>query len=153
LDCQNCPLAVVTLGGLPGKAAYPASFTAQVTVQPLATGSSVFFGLKFRQQSLQDVGQNRGGYSYLVSQSGQWEFNRYGADGTKQVLAQGKLSTPLPANATLGLVVNGSTYTFYVNGEKVTTESNSTYSDGYLCLVAEPSATVLFSQFSLAHIK
>ena len=153
LDCQDCPLAVVTFGGLPSKAAYPASYTAQVTVQPLATGSSVFFGLKFRQQSLQDEGQSRGGYSYLVSQSGQWEFNRYGADGTKQVLAQGKLNTPLPSNATLGLVVNGSTYTFYVNGEKVATERNATYSGGYLCLVAEPSATVLFSGFSLAHIK
>jgi eukaryotic-like serine/threonine-protein kinase len=153
LACQDCPLAVVTLGGLPSKTAYPASYTAQVTVQPLATGSSVFFGLKFRQQSLQDEGQTRGGYSYLVSQSGQWEFNRYGADGTKQVLAQGKLNTPLPSNATLGLVVNGSTYTFYVNGEKVATESNATYSGGYLCLVAEPSATVLFSEFSLAHVK
>jgi uncharacterized Zn-binding protein involved in type VI secretion len=153
LACQSCPLAVVTFGGLPGKATYPASYTAQVTVQPLATGSSVFFGFKFRQQSLQDAGQNRGGYSYLVSQSGQWEFNRYGADGTKQVLAQGKLKSPLPPNATLGVIVNGSTYTFYVNGEKVATMRNATYSGGYLCLVAEPSATVLFSQFSLAHIK
>jgi serine/threonine protein kinase len=151
--CPDCPLAVVTFGALPSKAAYPTNYMAQVKVQPLATGPSVSFGLKFRQQSLQDEGLNRGGYSYLVSQSGQWEFNEYGADGTKQALAQGKLKTSLPSNATLGLVVNGSSYTFYVNGEKVATESNATYSGGYLCLVAEPSATVLFSEFSLAHIK
>jgi serine/threonine protein kinase len=152
LNCQDCPLAVVTLGGLPNKAPYPTNYTVQVTVQPLATGPSVMFGLKFRQQSLQDEGQGRGGYSYMVNHNGQWEFNRYGSDGTRQLLASGKLHAALPPNATLGLVVNGTTYAFYVNGELVATERDATYRNGYLCLVAEPSATVLFSQFRLANV-
>ena len=152
LNCQDCPLAVVTLGGLPNKTSYPTSYTVHVTVQPLGTGTSVMFGLKFRQQSLQDDGEGRGGYSYLVSQSGQWEFDRYASDGTKQSLASGKLQSALPSNATLGLVVNGSTYAFYVNGALIATEHDATYHSGYLCLVAEPSATVLFSQFWLANV-
>jgi hypothetical protein len=150
LNCTNCPLAVVTLGGLPNNVAYPINYTVHVTVQPL--GSSVMFGLKFRQQSLQDAGEGRGGYSYLVSQSGQWEFDRYAADGTRQTLASGKLHAALPPNATLGLVVNGSTYMFYVNNQLIATEHDATYHSGYLCLVAEPSATILFSEFSLANV-
>jgi hypothetical protein len=152
LNCTDCPLAVVTLGGLPNKVAYPTNYTIHVTVQPLATGASVMFGLKFRQQSLQDAGEGRGGYSYLVSESGQWEFDRYAADGTKQTLASGKLSAALPPNATLGLVINGSTYSFYVNTKLIATEHDATYHIGYLCLVAEPSATILFSQFWLANV-
>jgi serine/threonine protein kinase len=152
LNCQDCPLAVVTLGGLPNKAAYPTNYTIRVTVQPLATGSTIMFGLKFRQQSLQDEGEGRGGYSYLVSQNGQWEFDRYASDGTKQPLASGKLHSALPPNSTLGLVVNGSTYAFYVNNVLIATEHDATYDSGYLCLVAEPSATVLFSQFWLANV-
>jgi serine/threonine protein kinase len=150
--CQNCPLAVVTFGGLPGQAAYPTSYAAEVTVQPLATESSVTFGLKFRQQSLQDTGQQRGGYSFLVSQNGQWEFDKYGPDGTRQQVSAGKLPTSLPSNSTLGLVVNGSNFYFYVNGKRVATESDPAYSGGYLCLVAAPSATILFSKFSLARL-
>jgi serine/threonine protein kinase len=150
--CQNCPLAVVTFGGLPGHAAYPTNYAAEVAVQPLATDPSVMFGLKFRQQSLQDTGLQRGGYGFLVSQSGQWEFDKYGPDGSRQQVAQGKLPSPLPPNSMLGLVVNGSTYYFYVNGKKVATESDSTYKGGYLCLVAAPSATILFSHFSLAQV-
>jgi serine/threonine protein kinase len=150
--CQTCPLAVVTLGGLPGHAVYPTNYAAEVTVQPLATDPSVMFGLKFRQQSLQDTGLQRGGYGFLVSQSGQWEFDKYGPDGSRQQVAQGKLPSLLPSNSMLGLVVNGSTYYFYVNGKKVATESDSTYSGGYLCLVAAPSATILFSHFSLAQV-
>jgi serine/threonine protein kinase len=150
--CQTCPLAVVTLGALPGHAAYPTNYAAEVTVQPLATDPSVMFGLKFRQQSLQDTGLLRGGYGFLVSQSGQWEFDKYGSDGSRQQVAQGKLPSSLPPNSMLGLVVNGSTYYFYVNGKKVATETDSIYSSGYLCLVAAPSATILFSHFSLAQV-
>jgi hypothetical protein len=150
--CQTCPLAVVTFGGLPGHAAYPTSYATEVTAQPLATDPLVLFGFKFRQQSLQDTGLQRGGYGFLVSQSGQWEFDKYGPNGSRQVVAQGKLPSQLPSNSVLGLVVNGSTYYFYVNGKKVATESDSTYSGGYLCLVAAPSATILFSHFSLAQV-
>jgi serine/threonine protein kinase len=150
--CQNCPLAVVTFGGLPRHAAYPVSYAAEVTVQPLATDPIVMFGLKFRQQSLQDTGLQRGGYGFLVSQNGQWEFDKYGPDGSRQQIAEGKLPSSLPPNSALGLVVNGSTYYFYINGKKIATESDSTYSGGYLCLVAAPSATILFSHFSLAQL-
>jgi hypothetical protein len=143
---------VVTFSGLPGNVAYPTSFAAQVTVQPLATDLSVMFGLKFRQQSVQDSGLQRGGYSFLVSEQGQWEFDKYGPDGTRQQVAQGKLPTSLPPNSKLGLVVTGSTYYFYINGNKIASESDSTYRGGYLCVVAAPSATILFSQFSLARL-
>ncbi len=151
-SCQNCPLAVVTLGTLPGGAAYPADFVVQVTVQPLATDATVPFGLKFRQQSLQDDGDGRGGYSFLVSQNGQWEFDKYAANGSKQTLGQGKLHGTLPPNATLGLIVDGSTYYFYVNDKLIATEHDTTYSSGYLCLVAAPSATILFSKFTLSRV-
>ena len=151
--CQNCPLAVVTLGTLPGRAAYPTSYAAEVTVQALATDPSVPFGIKFRQQSIQDDGQQRGGYSFLVSQNGQWEFDKYAADGSRLQLTHGKLTAALPPNSTLGLVVDGSSYYFYVNGKKVAAESNSAYGDGYFCLVAAPSATILFSDFSLFRLR
>ncbi len=152
-SCQDCSLAVVTFAKLPGQATYPTNFAATVMVQPLATDPTVLFGLKFRQQSVQDDGQQRGGYSFLVSQNGQWEFDKYAPDGSRQQLAQGKLSTTLPPNSTVGLVVQGSKYYFYVNGKKVATEADSTYSGGYLCLVAAPSATILFSQFSLSRLR
>ncbi|MGO8948633.1 MAG: protein kinase domain-containing protein [Ktedonobacterales bacterium] len=151
--CQTCSLAVVALGNLPGQTAYTANYAAMVTVQPLATDSSVPFGFKFRQQSLQDEGQQRGGYSYLVDQNGQWEFDKYSGDGSRQQLAQGKLSAALPPNSALGLVVHGSTYFFYVNGKEVAAETDSTYNSGYICLVVAPSASVLFSEFSLSRLR
>ena len=146
-DCP-CPLGVVALATIPGQA-YPQNFVVQITAQLLSSGASDFFGFKFRQQSEQDDGQGRGGYAFLYAQNGQWEFNRYDANGTRHILAHQTLITSVTSSNTLDLIVNGNHFSLYMDGTLVSEQSDGTYSQGFLCLVAEPGARVLYQDMKI----
>ncbi len=121
----------------------------QVHATLLGSDPTAFYGLKFRQQSLQDTSQGRGGYAFLFAQNGQWEYNQYDSDGTRHILSNGSLPFAIDASTTLDLVVNGSNFSFYVNGQLISQQSDSTYGTGYLCMVAEPGAKVLFQNLAM----
>lgn len=144
----NCAIGVVALGSLPG-ASYPQNYVAQVTGDLLGGASTAKFGFKFRQQSLQDSGSGRGGYSFLVDPNGQWQFNRYDADGTRHVLTQNQLPSGLSGTHTLDVVVSGASYSFYLDGSVIDQEQDTSYSSGFVCLAIEPGATIAYNQFAL----
>ncbi|HEX5158540.1 MAG TPA: protein kinase [Ktedonobacterales bacterium] len=143
-----CPLGVVALASIQGQP-YPQSYVVQVHATLLSSDSTAFYGLKFRQQSLQDTSQGRGGYAFLFAQNGQWEYNQYDSDGTRHILSHSSLPFAVNASTTLDLVVNGADFSFYLNGQLISQQSDSTYGTGYLCLVAEPGAKVLFQNLAV----
>lgn len=144
----TCPISVVDLISMPG-VAYPSSYVAQVSATPLSGDPRVRFGFKFRQQSVEDTGNGRGGYSFLINTQGAWEFMRYSSDGTASRLDQSALGQSLTGPITLTLVVRGNTYSFYVNGGLVTTESDTTYTSGYFAVTVSPGRTVEFHNLSV----
>jgi hypothetical protein len=115
----------------------------------LSPGTADFFGFKFRQQSQQDDGQGRGGYAFLYALNSQWEFNRYDANGTRHILTLQTMQVSAASANTLDLVVNGSRFSFYMNGNLVSEQDDGTYNQGFLCLVAEPRARVLFRDLTI----
>lgn len=144
----NCPIGVATLSSIPGTT-YPTNFIVEVSAQNVSNIADAKMGLKFRQQSIQDTGNGRGGYSFLVDHNGQWQFNLYDADGTRHILAQEQLPSQVSGVNTLDLVVSGSTYSFYLNDKHITTQTDSTYASGFLCLAIEPGASVYFRDLAI----
>jgi serine/threonine protein kinase len=143
-----CPLGVVALASIQGQS-YPQDYVIQVQATLVGSDPTAFYGLKFRQQSVQDTSQGRGGYAFVFTQNGQWEYNEYDSDGTRHILSDGSLPFAINGSTTLDLVVNGTDFSFYLNGQLVSQQSDSTYGEGYLCLVAEPGAKVLFQNLAL----
>lgn len=146
-DCP-CPLGVVALVSIPGQT-YPRDFVLQVKAAFRGSDSTAFFGFKFRQETPQDVAQGRGGYAFLITQNGHWEYNQYSSNGARNILSADELPFSVNASNTLDLVVNGSQFSFYVNGRLVSQQDDSAYGQGYLCLVAEPGAQVLFQDLEI----
>lgn len=146
-DC-DCPIGVVALVDVGGHG-YPTNFVVQVRATQVGKAPTAKFGFKFRQQSADDSGQGRGGYSFLVDPNGQWQFNEYDGDGTRHVLDQQQLGFAVHGDNTLDVSVRGAAYSFYFNGQLITTETDSTYLNGYLCLAVEPASTVYFHDFAL----
>lgn len=144
-----CPLGVVALTAIPSQT-YPQDFVAQVTVQSLGTDPTAFWGFKFRQQSVDDSGNGRGGYAFLLAQNGQWQFNLYDADGTRHILDSGNVTSTLASTNTIEIMLNGTSFSFSVNGQLAAQETDQTYSQGVLCLAAEPGARQLFKDFTLS---
>ena len=143
----NLPLGVVVLASMPGQP-YPQNYVVEVQATLVGSDPTAYFGFKFRQQSIGDTGQGRGGYSFLYSQNGHWEYNEYSASGAYNPSPQ---TLPFAVNATntLDLVVSGSSFSFYINGQLVSQQDDATYGQGYLCLVAEPGAQVLFQNLAI----
>jgi serine/threonine protein kinase len=147
-DC-NCPLGVAVLTSLPGMS-YPASYVAQVNAEPMGQTTTAKFGFKFQQQSAADANNGRGGYSFLVDPNGQWQFNRYSANGNRQILVQRHVSSfAVSSKHTLDLIVDGTAFSFYFDGALVFSTSDSTYTTGFLCLAVEPAATVNFTDLAI----
>jgi len=146
-DCP-CPLGVVALAAIPTQA-FPQNYVVQISAQLLSPGSADFFGFKFQQQSQQDDGQGRGGYAFLYALNCQWEFNRYDANGTRHILTMQTMQVSAASANTLDLVVNGSRFSFSMNGNLVSEQSDGTYNQGFLCLVSEPGARVLFKDLTI----
>lgn len=144
----NCPISVVMLTSISG-GDYPSSYVAQVSATPVSGDSRVRFGFKFRQQSASDTGNGRGGYSFLINTQGAWEFMRYNSIGTATRLDQNALGRTLTGPITLTLAVKGSTYSFYVDGQLIATESDQTYTSGFFALAVSPNRTVKFHNLSL----
>jgi hypothetical protein len=142
-DCYGCPLGLVAIASMPGHL-YPINFVAQVILQPQSTGTTGMFGVKFRQQTAQNDDKRRGGYSFLFAQGGDWQFNRYDADGTRSILAQGTLSFHLSSSTTLDVAVSGSNFSVYLNSRLVVQRADPTYKTGFFSLSVGPFEKAIF---------
>jgi hypothetical protein len=147
------PLGVVGLQALPDNGSFPSNYVAEVTVKPISSFATAKMGFKFRQQSAGDDGQYRGGYSLLVDPSGHVQYNWYEQDGTRHKKEiSGLHPTPNGQSYILDLVVKGTTYSFYLEGMLLDTETDARYSNGFFCLAIEPGATVEFSHLALYQV-
>jgi len=143
-----CPLGLARLQSVPGSL-YPTDYVTQVVAQSVGPRPTDYFGLKFDQQPAQNGGQGRGGYGYLLDRNGDWQFNRYNDDGTRLILASGAIGGSIVGPHTLTLAVEGARFTLYVDGRRVVSESDATYTGGYIALAVEAGASVYFTDFAL----
>ncbi|HUY77752.1 MAG TPA: protein kinase [Ktedonobacterales bacterium] len=143
-----CPLGLARLQSIPGSL-YPTAYVAQVVAQSVGPRPTDYFGLKFDQQAALNGGQGRGGYGYLLDRNGDWRFTRYDDDGARHILASGVYAGGAVGPHTLTLAVQGATFTFYVDGHRVASERDTTYSGGQIALAAEAGASVYFTDFAL----
>ncbi len=150
----NCPLEVVGLQSLPSGNTLPDNDVAEVTAKYISSGPTAQLGLKFRQQSAGDDSPFRGGYSFLIDPSGQSQFNRYTPNGAVEGAKPHLSASHFPNGQShiLDLVVNGASFSFYIDGKVANTAMDATYSVGYFCLAIWPGSTVLFSHLSLYHV-
>ena len=143
-----CPLGLARLQSIPGSL-YPTAYVAQVVAQSVGPRPTDYFGLKFDQQAALNGGQGRGGYGYLLDRNGDWQFTRYDDDGTRHILASGAYAGGAVGPHTLTLAVQGAAFTFYVDGHRVASKRDTTYSGGEIALAAEAGASVYFTDFAL----
>ncbi len=146
----NCPIGIVALEQLPST--YPTQYVVQVSINSSGAGATNRFGFKFYQASDSnppDTGLARGGYAFLIASDGAWQFNSYTADGTLTTVDTGMYGAGVAGQHTLDLSVGPSSFGFYVDGNLVATEYDTTYTSGLIDLVTESGAVVLFQNFAL----
>jgi hypothetical protein len=140
---QHLSLAGTFLVGLPGQP-YPGNYVIHVQMQQVKNSSSDF-GVFFRNQ----VGNQPGVYSFFIHPDGSWSSYVYdNANGNPTEIATGSFGDP-HAHVTLDMVVNGSQFTFYANGQQIGSANDATYPTGTAGIALDAGATVLVSQFAL----
>jgi hypothetical protein len=144
-----CPLALAKLESLPNSA-FPQNYIIQAQIQSIGISRTDYFGFKFREQAATPEAVTFGGYGFLVDANGQWEFNTYDpADGHKTTLKYGELPTTLDQPHTYDLIVNGSTFSFAIDGKVVATAFDTTYSGGIFDFAAEPRCVIFITNVAL----
>ena len=108
--------------------------------------SSADFGLYFRNQL---ANQQLGTYSFLIHPDGTWgAYVNDNATGTPTRIKRGVLGDS-HALITLAVVVQGNTFTFYANGNKLNSVTNMRYASGIVGIAAAPGVTITTSNFEL----
>ena len=109
-------------------------------------GSHGEFGIFFRNQP----GQQQGTYAFLVDATGSWQANTYdNTSGNLQTLVQRPLQGTTSATMTIDIVVQGDTYTFYINGVQQGVAISGQDTSGTIGLAADIGAIVSFKNLAL----
>ncbi len=125
---------------------YPSDYVIQVQMQQDAA-SSADFGLYFRNQLANQ--QQLGTYSFLIHPDGTWgAYVNDNATGTPTRIKRGVLGDS-HALVTLAIIVQGNTFTFYANGNKLNSVTNMRYASGIVGIAAAPGVTITTSNFEL----
>jgi hypothetical protein len=110
------------------------------------SSSASDFGIFFRNQS----GNQPGVYTFMIHPDGTWSSYVYdNVNGNPTQIASGPSLGDAHSRLTLDIVVNGSHFTFYVNGQQVGSTSDTTYPTGTAGIVLDQSGTIVVSQFAL----
>jgi serine/threonine protein kinase len=112
-----------------------------------APGSQGQFGVLFRNQP----GQNNGAYSFLIDPTNTtWSALAYNSvTGASTTLTTQPLTVVLAGTMTFDLVVQGSLFTFYLNGQFQGTARDSTYTSGTVGFSVDPNAAIYFSNLAI----
>jgi hypothetical protein len=138
-------LAGIILGALPNHALYPSNYVVEAQLQE-DTSSQADFGLYFRNQP----GDAQGIYTFLIHPDGSWGSYVYDNNtGAPTQISTGSAGVYAHAQITLDVVVNGSSYTFYVNGQQVGQAHDTTYQSGTAGVVIDAGGTIAVSSFAL----
>ncbi len=98
-------------------------------------------GIEFRvPQDSEDAG-----YGFVVYDDGTYDVQKWDAQGTSSDLVGTTPSSIIPRGLNqlndLKIVIKGTQFTFYDNGQQVATASDSTYTSGYIGLAAAEQGT------------
>ncbi|GHO42873.1 serine/threonine protein kinase [Ktedonospora formicarum] len=108
-------------------------------------GSTSDFGLYFRNQP----GNQQGVYTLLIHPNGTWNAYVYdNTTGAPSILTGGSL----PGSHTslkLAVIANGQTFSFYVDGHKIGSTTNNSYSIGTAGIAVDTGGSISVSQFAL----
>ncbi|HEX6554809.1 MAG TPA: protein kinase [Ktedonobacteraceae bacterium] len=141
---QSPDLVGTLLTSLPNNRSFPSNYVIEAQLQTL-NGSSADYGIYFRNQP----GSQNGIYTFLIHSNGTWSAYVYdNTTGAPTEIARGPLSGAT-GNVTVDVVVNGSNFTFYVNGQSVGKANDRTYPSGTVGIALDAGATIFASNFAL----
>ncbi len=131
------------LTSVPGQT-FPSNYVVQVQLQQ-DSSSSADFGIYFRNQP----GSQQGVYTFLVHPDGTWGAYVYNnTTGKATQIDKGQLGDS-HALVTLAVVVSGSHFTFYANGNSLGSVDDTTYASGTAGIAVFQNATITASNFEL----
>ena len=141
---QSNTVEGVFLTKIPGHG-YPANYVVQVQLQPNQNSTGAF-GIYFRNQPANQLGT----YAFLLRPDGSWTVNVYDNNtGALNRLTQGSLGAPVQSSVQMAVEAKGSQFTFYINGQSVTTVNDQTYGTGTAGIAVGTGASVTASNFAL----
>ena len=86
----------------------------------------------------------------MIHPDGTWSSYVYdNVNGNPVEIAKGSFGDA-HARVTLDIVVNGSQFTFYANGQQIGSASDATYSAGTAGIALDAGGTIIVSQFTLS---
>ncbi len=104
------------------------------------------YGIYFRNQP----GNQQGIYTFFIHPNGTWGAYVYDTITANQTqIASGQTSIDAHALLRITIVVVGSNFTFYINGQRVGTAQDATYSTGTVGVAVDAGGTILVKSFSL----
>jgi len=142
-NSQSPDLVGTLLTSLPNSS-FPSNYVIEAQLQTV-NGSSADYGIYFRNQP----GNQEGVYTFLMHSNGTWSAYVYdNTTGAATEIARGPLSGAT-GNATIDVVVVGSSFTFYANGQSVGKANDGTYPSGTVGIALDAGGTIFVSNFAL----
>ena len=122
---------------------FPANYVIEAQLQQIGTAAD--FGIYFRNQP----GNQSGVYTFFIHPNGTWSAYVYdNATGAPTEIARGSLNGA-SSNGIIDIVVSGSNFTFYVNGQQVGKANDNTYPSGTVGIAVDAGGSILASNFAL----
>jgi serine/threonine protein kinase len=145
VNTDSSHLAGAFLDTLPGGKPVPSDYVLQVQVSA-APNSHGAFGVFFRNQP----GAQQGTYSFLLNPAGTWGAYTYdNTSGNASPLVTRPLQANINGVVTIDIIVQGNTFTFYVNGVEQGYAQSEAYPGGTLGLAADAGADVFFKNLAI----
>lgn len=110
--------------------------------------------LAFRENAGQTSGNTTtvSGYLYKVDRTNDaYGLFAISASGTAMTIKVGQLTTPLASDFSAGVQFSGSQMALYINGQKIDTASDSTFTQGWLGLCSDGTVTFRDAQAYNVH--
>ncbi|HEV2654997.1 MAG TPA: protein kinase [Ktedonobacteraceae bacterium] len=131
------------LTGIPS-GTYPNDYVVEAQIRQADTSSD--YGIYFRNQP----GNQQGVYTFFIHPNGTWGAYVYDNTTANQTqIASGPTNIDAHAALRITVVIVGSNFTFYINGQRVGTAHDSTYSTGTAGVAVDAGGTILIKNFSL----
>jgi hypothetical protein len=145
-NLQKHFLASLFLDHLPGGASIPDRYLLRVqATQSLKSQNT--FGIIFRSQP---GAQNQGAYSFLLDPAGFWNAYAYNnANGSATWLSGGATTLPIKGQLTIDVLVDGNTFTLYLNGVRQGTTSDRRYPHGSVGFTVDVDADIFFKNLQI----
>lgn len=146
-------LASMFLNGLSNGDMIPNDYVLQVSITQ-APNSQGSFGILLRNQPDTVGGPQKGAYAFLIDPTrNMWDAIVYdNTTGAATTLAEGTLTTSLTGRLTFDISVQGTAFTFYLNGQYQGNMTSPTYPSGSLGFSVNPGTDIYLSNLAIYHL-